>query len=760
MSGKNKMEEAFDYQPQDSAGHFLVNIIKYLTIAIAFVPLFTVRFFMYPYTFSKTMLFYLLVDLMLVAYLWLVAGDRNFLPRIWVNSGNEKIKRFYDWVTVFLFGYFVFFGLAVVFAIDKHISFWGNIDWSQGFLTLLHLVVFFVIITNVFKGPSSWLSLLRAAGVVMFIAAVYSSYQWLVGKPNFASFGNTGYLGGFLVMGFFQMLILYFWPSEKEHRWYWALGMILILIVIYGLLDVRSAAIGLLAGCLTMGVFYLLGHNQKKIRKISAAVLIFAALVAVSALGYLFLSGKVQGLFERSVTVNTRLFFWEIGWKAFKEHPFFGYGPENYYIAFETFFDPKYYTIQSTNGVAFEFGSELPHNKIVEVAANTGSAGLIAYVGLLGVIIIGAFYHYKKTRDMRFVALGGLFVGYLTHDLFLFDTIGSMPHWFLMLGLASVMLRPSEFAAGCDYGKQKEAPRQIVWVFFSVLTAGALWFFVISSVRINYFFYRSELALRNTDYAKMLEYLEKGMQSERNYIFKRPVVLISNQLGTQFLKKQEVSSQEKEIFRKVITFNEEVVRRNPYMMYGYATLANLYTLAGVKIDGIYNEKVVTLADTAFSYGSKRPEILFSLAEAYINKGDNARGEEYMNKAIELNPEYGHSYYVSALGYFKMGQEEKGIAQLEKAFTKNLRDSIIYKTYLEHTYKAKFYDKAIFASRELLRLNPNDAQEYANLAMIYFENKQYDNARDTLRILMEKFPSQKKIAEDFLKKIAEEEKKHQ
>ncbi len=80
-------------------------------------------------------------------------------------------------------------------------------------------------------------------------------------------------------------------------------------------------------------------------------------------------------------STQTRLITWKLSWKAFKEKPLFGWGPENFLIAYEKYYDPNY-------AIYGETWMDRAHNKIFDLLAMQGIFGLLIYLG----IFASAFY--------------------------------------------------------------------------------------------------------------------------------------------------------------------------------------------------------------------------------------------------------------------------------------------------------------------------------------------------------------------------------
>lgn len=162
-----------------------------------------------------------------------------------------------------------------------------------------------------------------------------------------------------------------------------------------------------------------------------------AVAVAIGAVAFLALPDSVT---QRIVTIEEllpaadapidpdssfreRRLFMQTAWVMFADNPVTGVGAANYTTRYE-----QYAAIAGSAARQYEDPSALhfPHNLVLEVAAETGVVGLIAFAALAGFVLrslVRAWRGFQLTgdREMELISVAFIiaFVGYLISSLFL-----------------------------------------------------------------------------------------------------------------------------------------------------------------------------------------------------------------------------------------------------------------------------------------------------------------------------------------------------
>ncbi|MEK7499336.1 MAG: hypothetical protein AAB649_01885, partial [Patescibacteria group bacterium] len=172
--------------------------------------------FIFPFIVPKILLFRSLVLLMAAGYVALLTvGWKEFRPRMTPVT-----------VAVLLFG--LSLALSTFFGVDVYRSMWDNHERMLGLFTLLHYVLYYVIVTSVTKDERTWERLgawfLLAGSLVMLIAVIQKgNSDFLLNRGAdrvSATLGNPIYLGGYGLFILYLGLLLA-WRAKKASWQQW-----------------------------------------------------------------------------------------------------------------------------------------------------------------------------------------------------------------------------------------------------------------------------------------------------------------------------------------------------------------------------------------------------------------------------------------------------------------------------------------------------------------------------------------------------------
>ncbi len=201
-----------------------------------------------------------------------------------------------------------------------------------------------------------------------------------------SSFGGAQGLAMYLAMtmGFAIAHLIY-----AEERWIKQLALLCLIISLVGLgvAQSRGGFIGAVAMMLTMLLTIV-----PKLRMPVFLLLGVAVAIAFAVLGvFPYWDGTLAGLVPgRPEAVLDRLIIWGVVRDVFFEHPFFGVGLGNFRDAF--------FAQQQWLHVDLAYPSLHAHNTYLELLADTGGVGLLAYLSFLALAV---------RRLLRIWAAGG-----------------------------------------------------------------------------------------------------------------------------------------------------------------------------------------------------------------------------------------------------------------------------------------------------------------------------------------------------------------
>ena len=142
-------------------------VIRWGIYLALFTPLIIHNKFFFPFVAPKTIFFRIVVEIILAAYIFLIAVNKKYFPKITPLSVA---------LTIFL----EVFILASLTGVNFERSFWSTFERMTGIFTLLHLYVFFIILSNCFKKKEDWQKFLA----VSVLVGVAVSFYFLKGDAS------------------------------------------------------------------------------------------------------------------------------------------------------------------------------------------------------------------------------------------------------------------------------------------------------------------------------------------------------------------------------------------------------------------------------------------------------------------------------------------------------------------------------------------------------------------------------------------------
>lgn len=461
----------------DRINKVLIIFIKTLLFLTAFTPLIVTWKTQLPYMFGKVVFSRSIVEIALI--LFLIYFFLNY-QRVF-GEIRAKFKIFFKNPLFIFTGLFiVLLAVSTIFAVDSYRAFWGTIDRGEGFFGILHFFVLMMIGLFLFK-KKDWLNFFKIYLVSGLVLIFYAFLQFLqiydfpfaipFHDPRPYSFiGNPAFLAThMLFLIIFAITIIYETLQKKElaapkniflrlwrfNFWrYFSLLMILLSVLVIFLTGTRGAILGFGAGLLFL-LFYLTIKRKGLWRWLSIGFLIF--LVIFSGIFWFTrhqtIWQKIPGFNRLAQTAilnvndpstQTRLITWQLSLKAFKEKPLFGWGPENYLVAYEKYYNPDF-------ALYGETWLDRAHNKIFDLLVMQGLFGLLAYLG----IFVGAFYLLLKKRIPGKAFIMAVLLAYFVQNLLIFDQLNSDIVFFIVLGFLIYSATPG-LDSEPDIKKEKE----------------------------------------------------------------------------------------------------------------------------------------------------------------------------------------------------------------------------------------------------------------------------------------------------------------
>src|SRR3989339_1134536 len=243
------------------------NQLRYVILAglfaVPFVPFIVASSLFFPFITGKAFIFRLIVEIILACYLILAVRDPNYRPK-------------FSWILGAIITFLVVMGVADIFAQNPLKAFWSNFERMEGYVTLLHLGAYFLVLGSVLKTRGIWDRLFATSVGASAMMAIYSFFQ-IAGKVTInqggvrvdGTLGNAGYLGIYMVFHIFFAGLLVMRYKVLWQRGVLVLVTLMNIIVLYNTAT-RGAVLGLLGGILVTFIYLALKTEKGELAQSEA----------------------------------------------------------------------------------------------------------------------------------------------------------------------------------------------------------------------------------------------------------------------------------------------------------------------------------------------------------------------------------------------------------------------------------------------------------------------------------------------------------
>lgn len=390
----------------------------------------------FPFITGKNFGFRILVEIAFAGWLVLAALDKQYRPR-------------FSW-TLVLYGLLVvWMFVADVFAVNPHKAFWSNYERMDGWVTLAHVFLFFLVAGAVLTAEKLWRKWWLAFIAATALVSVYGLLQ-MIGAAGIhqsttradASLGNSEYLAGYFLFAIMVTLWQAFETRARELAWlkYCLFGLAVVQVIVLFGTGTRGTVVAL-AGASGFAALMWMLTSGKRGRQ-GAAVMLTLLIVLVGGLffardaSFVTESPSLQryaSIFNLRYELNTRITIWGMALEGSKEDLLTGYGHEGFNYVFNTYYEPSLY--------AQEPWFDRAHNMFIDWLINGGIPALLLFISVL-LSAMYALYRAPVSNPERILLLSAL-VGYGIQGLVVFDNLFTYIPFAAILALAhTVSSRP------------------------------------------------------------------------------------------------------------------------------------------------------------------------------------------------------------------------------------------------------------------------------------------------------------------------------
>src|SRR3989344_4453808 len=612
----------------------LRNIVFAGLFLVPFVPFLVSSSFFFPFVTTKAFAWRIIVEVIFATWVLLALLDANYRPKRSI-------------ILYSIFAFLIIIGLADIFGTAPAKSFWSNFERMEGFISLLHLGVFFIVISSVFK-EIDWKRWWNASLIASFLMVGYCVLQILGlktinqgGVRVDGTLGNAIYLAVYMLFHMF-IAALFLWREWRNITLRWFYGLLILAqgFILY-FTATRGAILGLIGGLFVIALLNIRNRESLLMKKASVALL---SLLVVVIGGFLLVKdttfvrnnpvlSRFSSLNIGELKTQGRYFVWPMAIEGWKEKPILGWGQENFNFIFQEHYRPEMFRLEPWFDRA--------HNIFLDWLVAGGLVGLIAYMFLYFSMLYLIWWRSPSLSYTEKSIITGLIAAYFFHNFFVFDHLISYILFFSLLAYVHYL---SSDSFSWQRSMTLTRVRNIVLPAFTILLVFSLYFVNIKPIITNINIIEAlKIIQESGDIKIVIESLKKAYNTAS--LGKTEVVeqLASNSVA---VLTSDISMEEKNTFfafARDAVINQEkdknIERDARYQLMAGSFLATT---------SILDEALVHLGKARELMPGKQ-QIYFEIGSAYINKKEALIALETFKEAYELLPTYSEAKLIYLAG---------------------------------------------------------------------------------------------------------------
>jgi len=750
-----------------------------------------------PPDWGKTIVFRIVLSILIFLFIWQVLIKRENFS---FNFGQAKIGVY---LLLALLG--IFF-LATVFSLDRNFSFWGNPYRSGGFLNFAFYIIFAILAFLILR-KSDWQKIWDFAIFIGILVSLVAIFQWkglfsqilvpFSERPP-STVGNPIFLAIYLLLLTFSTLSFLIKERNRVKKFFYLISLFLFVFVAVFITLTRAAIIGLAIGFL----WFFFAYPKKLI--LLKTFLGIILILGVYGIYYLNTAPQFPQFIQENrilrdvasrVSIKAglsdpRISGWKVAKQAIMERPILGYGPENFAIGFDKYYDPALPKIQQDPYMHSSWWDRA-HNFVFDIGVTAGIPALIIYLSLFWIL----FWKLQRLKNQHqstqisinqcLIAHGvqATFLAYLTANFFSFDVFSTYLILFLLISYSLHLIAESNpegeslvpYGAGPENTPKSKSNqpgfngktlakkissiiikwRKPILIFLLVILVWFIWNFNIKPFQINSQINRADILVENgrCDLAlkKMEEILPKRTFLDAYLRLEYVDILIKC--------KEKMPENSLELVKKGINLMEEAIKIQPYHTSNYIVLGSLIDFLmdnekNIEIKKNLKTEADSYFEKAYKLSPKRQEVFIEWIKSDLIAGEYQKAKEKAQRCIELNENLSDCWWLMGINYIYLGEKEKAKENIKiaekKGFSVNSENSLLKlaKVYVD----IGDYKELLGIYQKLVNLKPDNPAYHISLAIVYKELADFENAKKEIKKALELAPEIKEEAEDFLKKL--------
>lgn len=727
------------------------SVLRYLLLVLAFVPLVVDSSVFFPYITGKSMLIRVILTLVALVYIGYFLYARSFreeaVRRIKVLVKNPLVRWLGAFMAVFL--------VSTLFAVDKFFAFFGNVERAEGFVGTMFFFGFFVFALLLFE-RKHWMLFFKLSivtGFILFFNEMVQAAQGIVRPASYT--GNPIYIAQFFLFAIAAAVLVMIEAHRNRRQtgsfspWgiVWLVASIIIIpLSLWGIFisETRGVLVGIGAGLMVAlayaawrgkGLALPVGKGRKINMRLASGVLLAIILLGGSAFWVTRTNpfwqnipgfNRLANISGHDISTQTRLISLgvsvraitpdnhDVGWEKF----FIGWGPENFSIAYNHYYNPKYFEYEQQ-------WFDRAHDKLMDVLVMNGVLGFIAYMGTW----IAMAWLLVKRKKFSGESATLLFFGaaYFVQNLTVFDDITSYIPLFAFWAFVVFMYAEDALALSAKHepshsdARHEEGGRFSVYESSAGVALGGL--AVFYAVLMGY----STLAYyQMRTYVAALQSQDLNVVSENVDNFLSPYTYAQEDIRPNFLQTMMgLAGSDKRVtplLEKAVSAMQDLVKNDPGNPRYMIVLAQFYQAAG---NATGNQQYFTLAqeqlDNARALAPDRQDIRDLYAYNLALEGKLSDAYALLEQTIALDPMVSDPHYFYGILIVAMNDTAHfplALREVETAFkvngynaANNSRVATAYTQMLPYFVQKRDTADFVTAATRLAQIDPTKAADY-------------------------------------------------
>lgn len=686
---------------------------------LPFVPLYVANELFFPFITGKGFAFRILVEIAAIAWVVLMLLDKSYRPKqswlLWLFGG----------LTVWMF-------VADLLAVNPHKAFWSNYERMDGWVTLAHTFLLFLVAGALFTEKlwrKWWLTFLAGSSLVcayglLQIAGVLETHQ---GNRIDASFGNAAYLPAYLLFG----IAVAFWQGMLSKGWLRYALFTLALLEVFILLftATRGALFGLVGAVVVVAIAYGLSKGKEGIRTtvgvVAGVALVAGAFYLVKDTSMVTQSptlSRLSSVFELSKELSVRTQIWESALTGALAAPLTGYGHEGFNYVFNANYKPSLF--------AQEQWFDRAHNIYLDWLVAGGVPALLLFLALMSYALI-ALLRKEFSLVERLTILGAL-VAYGIQGVVVFDNLFTyVPLAMLLAYIHARIGTPVPALVALKEAREGAASAlALVVVLVGVLL---MWQINVPGIQSAHLIIRSFMVANDPQSAmKELEQAVAvggfGSQEVREQ-------MVARLLDT--MKRPDVSSEVKQqVAYTALTHMQDEVAQIPE-----DARLRLQFATGLRSVGDF-ETALQEVEMALILSPNKQTTLLEKGITLLQSGKSEEARDVFYEAHMLDTTFAVPAAYAAAGDIFVGEGEKGNALLAQYFAPTLPEvpEIVFLAY--QTVGDMASVERVLRAR--IDAAPSSIDTYLTLASFFAQTGAKDKAKAVIAEVVAIFPQTKSL----------------